>query len=148
MKKKVLAVASGGGHWVQLMRIKPSFEGHIVRYVSTRPGLQKDVDEKLYCVTDASSWEKFKAIRMFLEMFWVVVRFRPNVIISTGALLGFSAVFWGRLFGCKTIWLDSIANAGELSSAGKHAGRYSSVWLTQWSHLEKENGPVFKGRVL
>lgn len=146
--KKILAVASGGGHWVQLMRLKPALYGQEVRYVSTRPGLKKDVEEKLYTLTDASSWEKLKAIKMFLEMFWVIVTYRPDVIISTGALLGFSAVFWGRLFGMKTIWVDSIANAGELSSAGRNAKRFSKVWLTQWPHLAKKGGPSFKGKVL
>jgi hypothetical protein len=31
--KKVLAVASGGGHWVQLLRLQPAFVHHKVTYV-------------------------------------------------------------------------------------------------------------------
>ena len=35
--RKVMAVASGGGHWVELRRIMPAFAGTEVFYVSTEP---------------------------------------------------------------------------------------------------------------
>jgi hypothetical protein len=33
-KKKILAVASGGGHWVELIRLSPAFEGHVVVFAT------------------------------------------------------------------------------------------------------------------
>jgi hypothetical protein len=33
-RKKILAVSSGGGHWVQLLRLAPAFKGHDVVYVT------------------------------------------------------------------------------------------------------------------
>ncbi len=32
--KRVLAIASGGGHWVQLLRLQPAFAGLDVAYCS------------------------------------------------------------------------------------------------------------------
>lgn len=147
--KKVLAVASGGGHWVQLLRLKSAFEGCDTRFVSTISDYQKDIDNAhLYVVTDANIWEKFKLIKMFFQVFYVVLRFRPDVVITTGAAPGFAAIMFGKLFGAKTMWLDSIANAETLSNSGKQAQKFADVWLTQWEQLETENGPMFKGRVL
>lgn len=146
--KKVLAVASGGGHWVELLRLKPAFEGTKLIYVSTNLDFQKDVEGEFMVVTDANIWEKLKLIRMFLDVFWVVIRTRPDVVVSTGAAPGFAAIFFGKLVGAKTIWLDSIANAEELSKSGKKARKFADVWLTQWEHLSTESGPDFKGRVL
>ena len=36
---KIMAVASAGGHWIQLMRLRKAWDGLPVVYVSTEPGL-------------------------------------------------------------------------------------------------------------
>lgn len=146
--KKVLAVASGGGHWVQLLRLRPAFEGCQIEYVSTNAGYQADVQGVLHVVTDANMWQKMKLIKMFMQVAWIVASYRPNIIITTGAAPGFAAIMFGKLLGAKTIWLDSIANSEELSSSGQKAKRFADVWLTQWSHLADEQGPKCWGSVL
>lgn len=148
MKKKVLAVASGGGHWVQLLRLRPAYMHQDVVFVSTNAAYAKDVDAPFLTVADANMNEKLRLIRMFLEMFLHLLRVRPDVVITTGAAPGFAALVFGRLFGAKTIWVDSIANSEELSSSGKQAGRFAHVWLTQWSHLAAPTGPDCWGAVL
>lgn len=146
--KKVLAVASSGGHWIQLLRLRPAFEGSSLRFMTTERKLHEGFSNKVYIVQDANVWQKIKLIWMFIQVLWVIVRFRPDVVITTGAAPGFAAIFWGKLFGAKTIWLDSIANAEELSNSGKQAKRFADVWLTQWEHLATADGPSFKGRIL
>ena len=42
-RRRVLAVASGGGHWVQLLRLRPAFEGCDVTYACVRPAYADDV---------------------------------------------------------------------------------------------------------
>ena len=54
----------------------------------------------------------------------------------------------GKLLGAKTIWVDSIANAQELSLSGKRAGKFADLWLTQWQELSNKNGPQYGGSVL
>lgn len=147
-KKKVLAVASGGGHWVQLLRMRSAFDDCEVSYLTTNHDYGKDVNGRLYTVTDANICEKAKLLRMFAEVAWVMLRVRPDVVISTGAAPGFAALLYGRLIGAKTIWVDSIANSEELSKSGKQVGRLAHVWLTQWQHLASETGPKFWGSVI
>ena len=50
-----------------------------------------------------------------LRTFLVVLRERPDVVVSTGAAPGYFALRFGRLFGARTLWLESIANVEELS---------------------------------
>ena len=147
-KKKVLAVASGGGHWVQMLRIRSAFAECEVSYVSTNPEYAKDVEGRMYTVTDATMWNKLRLMKMFLEVALIVLRVRPDVVISTGAAPGFASMLFGRLFGARTIWIDSIANSETLSQSGKKVGRFAHAWLTQWEHLESENGPKFWGSVI
>lgn len=146
--KKVLAVASGGGHWVQLLRLRPAFEGHHVEYVSTNAGYRDDMEETLHIVTDANMWQKMKLLKMFMEVAWIIISRRPDIIVTTGAAPGFAAIMFGRLFGARTVWIDSIANSEELSGSGKYARRWATAWVTQWAHLSKDDGPEYWGAVL
>lgn len=147
--KKLLAVASGGGHWVQLLRLLPAFDGLHVEFVSTNKGYASQINNQLHVVTDANMWEKLKLIKMFIQVAFIVFKVKPDFIITTGAAPGYAAIMFGKLIGAKTIWLDSIANSETLSSSGKKARIWADVWLTQWPHLvDSKKGLETWGSVL
>ena len=81
-------------------------------------------------------------------MAWIIFTKRPDVVISSGAAPGLIAIMLGKMVGAKTIWIDSIANAEELSLSGKKAGAFADLWLTQWPNLVQPTGPQYQGRVL
>ena len=145
---KVLAVASGGGHWVQLQRLRPAFEGAQIEWVSTEPDYAATVHGRFHVVRDANLWDKWGLLLLFLQMAWLLLRVRPALVVTTGAAPGFAAIFFGRLLGARTVWIDSIANGEALSGSGARAGRWANVWLTQWEHLAKPEGPHYWGAVL
>jgi UDP-N-acetylglucosamine:LPS N-acetylglucosamine transferase len=145
-KKKLLAVASQGGHLIQLMRLKPVFDRYDASYVSNQ--YRADMGGDFIPVVDANRNARLKLFLLLLQMFWIIIRKRPDVVISSGAAPGFFALLVGKIFGARTIWLDSIANAEELSMSGQQAGRFADLWLTQWPEVADENGPQYGGRVL
>ena len=146
---RVLAVSSGGGHWVQLLRLRPAFEGCRVSYVTVRRSYATDLKgERLFVINDATRWEKLDLLRMAAKLAWILVRVRPHVIVSTGAAPGYFAIRFGKLLGAKTVWLDSIANVEQLSMTGELVGQRADLWLTQWPHLARENGPKYEGAVI
>lgn len=148
-RQRVLAIASAGGHWIQLLRTMPAFGRHDVFFASTRRWCAADCgNSPFYHVPDASRWNKLKLLWSVLCVVVVVLRVRPDIVISTGAAPGYFAIWVGRLLGAKTIWVDSMANAERLSLSGERAGRHAGVWLTQWPELAGPNGPAFHGRVL
>ncbi len=146
---RVLAIASSGGHWVELRRLQPAWEGCLVTYVTTSAARENELQEEaqqagreappFYAVVEASRWEKIKLIRQVLQVLLILIRVRPHVIISTGAACGFFALRLGKLLGARTIWLDSIANAEELSLSGEKVAGCADLWLTQWEHLVKKD---------
>lgn len=147
--QKILAVASGGGHWVQLLRLRPAFEGHQVTYVTVDASYAADLaGERLLVVNDATRWNKLALVLLALRTFAIILRVRPDLVISTGAAPGYLAVRFGKLFGARTIWLDSIANVERLSMSGDLAAKHADLWLTQWEHLSSADGPDFRGAVL
>jgi UDP-N-acetylglucosamine:LPS N-acetylglucosamine transferase len=146
---KVVAVSSGGGHWVQLMRLRPAFADCDVTFVTVHDGYRVDVGTANFrVVPDANRWHKLRLLHAAFRVLLVLCRERPDVVISTGALPGYFAIAFGKKLGARTIWVDSLANVEELSMSGRRAGRHSDLWLTQWPHLAKADGPEFRGSVL
>jgi hypothetical protein len=145
---KLLAAASAGGHWVQLLRLRPAFEGFEVAFLTTNESCRTEVSERVYLVNEASRWNKLALLVMCARVVWAVARVRPDFVISTGAAPGYMALRFGRMIGARTIWLDSIANADELSLSGQRIGKHADLWLTQWPHLASSSGPRYMGCVL
>lgn len=149
MSTRVLAVASGGGHWVQLLRLRPAFEGADVAYVTVDGAYRCQVEPaRFHRVPDATQWDRLKLVSLTLHLLWIMARERPHLIISTGAAPGYLAIRLGGLLGARTLWLDSIANVEELSRSGRMVGAHVDTWLTQWENVAEPGGPDYRGAVL
>ena len=148
-RKRILAVSSGGGHWVQLNRLRPAFEGHDVTFVTVDASYRSDVPGvPFFTVNDATRWNKLGLLLLALRIMVILLRVRPDVVISTGAAPGYLALRIGKFFRSRTVWIDSIANVEELSLSGARIGKHADLWLTQWAHLERPDGPRYAGAVL
>ena len=147
---RILAVSSGGGHLVQLRRMRPAWEHCEVHYLTTLADYAAELEPgaRLHLVNDASRWDKVGIARMAVRVLWLFLRLRPAVVISTGAAPGYFAIRFGKLLGARTIWVDSIANVEQISMTGELVRKYSDLWLTQWPHLAREGGPHCLGSVL
>lgn len=147
--RKILAISSSGGHWTQLMRLSPAFEGFDVAYATTDASLQSQVqDKRFYVVPNATRWNKIRLVSLAFSVFYIVIKERPSVIISTGAAPGFFALMIGRALGARTIWLESIANAEKYSLSTRIVRPFARLLLTQWPHMAREDGPFYRGSVL
>ena len=148
-KTRILAVSSGGGHWIQLLRLRPAFAGTDVVYVSVGESRAADVAPAPYrSIPDANRAQKIKLLWLLIRLCWLVARLRPDVVISTGAAPGYFAVRIGRMMGARTLFLDSIANAEELSLSANLAKRHCDLVLTQWPHLADHDRPGYRGSVI
>lgn len=146
---RVLAVASGGGHWVQLLRLRGAFEHARVTFVTVRRSYQSDIPgEDLRVVPDATRWNKARLLWMAARILWIVATVRPDVVVSTGAAPGYFAIRMGRWFGARTCWVDSIANAEELSLSGRKIRRHASLVLSQWPEVAESEDVEYAGSVL
>jgi UDP-N-acetylglucosamine:LPS N-acetylglucosamine transferase len=147
---RILAIASGGGHWTQLRRLRPAFEGLDVAYVSVLASNGEDVQgHRYYTVKDASRAEKRNFLILLIQCAYILLRERPQVVITTGAAPGYIMLVLAKtLLGARTMWIDSIANSEKLSLSGLKAGRFADAWLTQWPALTREGGPDYWGAVM
>lgn len=148
-RARVLAIASGGGHWVQLLRLGPAFEGCEITFATVRRSYEADVEgARFHLIPDATRWNKFAMIWLAIRIILVLIRVRPSVVVTTGAAPGLIAIVLARLVRARTVWIDSVANVEEMSLSGQKAASHADLWLTQWPHLTSVDGPVYAGQVL
>lgn len=135
---------------MQLRRLSDAFAPYDTLYITTLGGAEPPSGARpVKWIEDASRAEPFKLIKSFFQLFFIIVRFRPDVMITTGAAPGFVALQIGKLLGARTIWIDSIANADDISMSGRLAKRVADLWLTQWEHLtDVHPGLQFYGKVI
>jgi UDP-N-acetylglucosamine:LPS N-acetylglucosamine transferase len=148
--KRILAIASGGGHWVELQRLKPALAGLDVVYASVYPEYVNDVPgHRFYAFRDVSRWDRLGFVVLGFQLLRILLIERPQIVITTGSLPCCIALILAKcITGAKTMWIDSIANVKQLSTSGKLAGKFADVWLTQWPELAKDGGPYYWGAVL
>lgn len=149
-KQKVLAIASPGGHWIQLNKICNPLEAQFeVIYVT--PGSQyssAQSERKVLNISDASATSKHMLIPLAFQLLWIFIKERPIAIISTGAAPGAIAFLLAKFLPIKTIWVDSIANVNILSRSARMVEKHADLIMTQWKPLSDNKKIIYKGSIL
>lgn len=147
-KLKVFAVASIGGHWVQLLRIAKALEKEFdVVYMSTHEKCATMVEGRVYySMNDFSRWDFYKMFPELLHSIYIICKEKPSIVITTGAAPGLVCLFAAKICGIRTVWIDSIANVEHISFSGRIASKFASRIYTQWPSLEG-NKVIFAGNI-
>ncbi|GAB4091698.1 oligosaccharide biosynthesis protein Alg14 [Flaviaesturariibacter terrae] len=145
---KVLGVASGGGHVVELLRLQPAFDDHELIYMSTLDSYADTFRGYAYhTIPDFSQWNVYKIPRAAMILYRLMARIRPDVVITTGAAPGVLALFIGWLLGATTIWVEASCHTEKVSISGKVCALFASRVYTQWEHLATPKF-VYSGNVI
>jgi UDP-N-acetylglucosamine:LPS N-acetylglucosamine transferase len=149
-RRKVLAVASGGGHWVELRRLIPAFDGCELVYASVDIAPDAELGAaRYYRVRNVGRHDPFGFFVIARQLVGLLRRERPDVVVTTGAAPGLMALALAKLLlGSRTVWIDSIAGSHTMSLSGRLARPVADAWLVQWPHLARPGGPEFWGAVL
>lgn len=148
-KPRLLALASGGGHWIQLLRLRPAFDGFETSYVSMFESYAPMVEgSRFYTVPDASRFDIKSFAPVFLKAAKIIAKERPKVIVTTGSAPMLSFILLGRLTGARTLWIDSIANSERMSSSGRLARKLAHKVISQWPDVGAKEGVESWGRVI
>ncbi len=145
---RVLAVASGGGHITELLRLQPAFEDHELIYMSTHESFAASVKGfEYHVIPDFSRWNPLKIPAVMYKIYKKLARIKPDVIVTTGAAPGVIALFVGKILGIKTIWVESLCHAEKVSISGKMVELFADRVYTQWEHLATSK-IVYAGNIM
>ena len=134
---------------MQLLRLRPAFESFDTVYVSMFESYAQQVGaERFHVVPDASRFDIKAFAPVFARAIRILIRERPTAIVTTGSAPMLAFITLGRLIGCRTLWVDSVANSERLSSSGRLAKRIAHVCVSQWPAVAKQENIPCWGSVL
>lgn len=140
-KKKVCFAASSGGHYEQLMMLKPLMEKYD-SFVLTEKTLYNAASQgqKTYYLQQVNRKEKTFLPRMLVNVFLslgIFLKERPNIVICTGVLATIPMCLLVKLFGGKLIYLESFAKVTSPTETGKLMYKYADQFYVQWETMKE-----------
>lgn len=139
MIKKICFAASSGGHLEEISRLKEIEKGYS-SFLFTEKGDFNELDftEKVIYVSQINRKEKlflFKFIALFFKSFQIIIKEKPDCIISLGALATYPICLIGKIMGKKIIYIESFSRVDAPSLSGKLMYRIADLFIVQWEEL-------------
>lgn len=139
MKKKVMFISSGGGHLTELLRLEPLFKQVHAIFVLEKQEYPFDLTADVVYLPKGTRKHK---IRYFFIFFWLCVKsivyylkYRPDMIITTGAYTAVPLCFLASFFKKEIIFIESIARVHSKSLTGKLIEKRCTHILVQWESM-------------
>ena len=133
---KIGLICSHGGHLTETLQILDAFEGHQFFFATYHSPREDDLLTlgPAYFISNIG----LNILRM-LQAFWWALRIlaieRPDVIVSLGSEIAIPFFYLSRIFGIKTIFIESWCRVEDLSITGRLVYRVSDQFGVQWPQL-------------
>ncbi len=144
-KKKVMFISSVGGHLTQLLELQSLFKEYKYILITEKTDVSKKLADKynLRFLPYGSRNQKFiYPFILFwncLKSFYYLIRYNPNVIITTGANTAAAMCCLGKIFRKKVIYIESFAKSDSPTITGKMIYKLHAytTFVVQWENMLK-----------
>lgn len=143
--KKVLFIASTGGHLNELMQLNPMFSKYDYHIITEK--------DKTTCVLKEKYGDKISYLKygtrskifiypfIFLfnciKSFFVFIKLNPKVIVTTGTHTAVPMCYIGKMFGAKIIFIETFANRNTKTLSGKLVYPIADLFIVQWKEMKE-----------
>lgn len=142
-KKRVMYIASTGGHLNELLCLKPMFKDYnyslITEKTKSTINLKKEYQNKIgyliYGTKDYMLTYPFKLLTNCFISLYYFIKFRPKYIITTGAHSAGPMCCLGKIFGSKIIFIESFANITTKTITGRLIYKFADLFIVQWESM-------------
>ena len=147
-KKKVLFIASTGGHLEELMQLKPMFDDYDYYIITEKTKSNLSLKTKFpkrvsflvygsYTTILKKITYPFKLMYNTLKSFILYIKIRPKYIVSTGAHTSGPMCLLGHILGSKIIYIETFANSETKSKTGSIVYKFADLFIVQWESMLK-----------
>ncbi len=147
-KKKVLFIASTGGHLEELMQLKPMFNNYDYHIITEKTKSNLSLKNKhphrvnflvygSYTTLPRKIIYPFKLLYNTIKSFVLYLIIRPKYIVSTGAHTAGPMCLIGHILGSKIIYIETFANSISKSRTGKIVSKFADLFIVQWESMLK-----------
>jgi UDP-N-acetylglucosamine:LPS N-acetylglucosamine transferase len=148
--ERILLVASPGGHLLQMLALEPAW-GELQRtWVTLRRADATDLlaDEKDVVFAHGPTVRNIPNLLRNLWLAWRTIRrYRPNVILSTGAALAVPFFVVGRLLGIRLVYVESLTRVNELALSGRLVYPLTNTFFVQWRMGKPPRRAIYAGSI-
>ena len=144
-KRKVLFVASTGGHLKELMQLEDMFLNYDFNLITEKTysnlylkyKYNNRVEFLVYVTKDHLLTYPFKLLYNCFKSLWLYLKIHPDYIITTGVHTSAALCCLGKIFGSKIIYIETFANISSKTVTGKYLYPVSDLFIVQWKSLLK-----------
>ena len=149
---KIIFAASSGGHFEQLLMLKPLMEKYESVLVTEKTGYGAGkLDVKTYYVKQINRKELLFILKFIVNSFkslGIIIKEKPDVMITTGVLATIPLALLMKLFKKKLIYIESFAKVTSKTLSGKLLYKYADRFYVQWEEMLKlYPNAIYKGGI-
>ena len=136
-KFKICFVSSSGGHYEQLRQLKPLAKKYDAFWVTEHTDFACGAD---YYLDTVGSNDRLVLIKMAIigwKAIHIWLKEKPDMVVTTGALIAIPFLFLGKITGKKTVYIETFARVEDCSKAGRFAYKIADLFIYQWKSLAK-----------
>ena len=136
---KVCLVGSSGGHLAQLHLLKPFWEKKSRFWVTFNKADANSMlkGEKIYYCYYPTNRNIFNLIRNTFVALKVLLKERPNLIMSSGAAPAIPFFYLGKLLGAKLVYIEVFDRYDKATVTGKIVYPIADKFIVQWEEQKK-----------
>jgi hypothetical protein len=137
---RMIVGASAGGHMNQMLRLLENGANWPVPphcLITTQPEVISSLSRygTVEVLGKCNHRHPVKSILVGIHALRLVLKHRPQVVVTTGSLPLALVCLWAKLGGARIVWIDSIANIYRFSMSGRLVYLFADLFLTQWPDL-------------
>lgn len=136
---KIIFAASSGGHFEQLLMLKPLMEKYDSVLVTEKTDYSAgELGIKTYYMKQINRKELLfipKLIVNSWKSLGLIIKEKPKVMITTGVLAIIPLALLMKLFGGKLIYLESFAKVTSKTLSGKLLYKFADQFYVQWEEM-------------
>lgn len=137
--KKICFAASSGGHYEQLMMLKPLMEKYDSFVLTEKTNYQaQEKGQKTYYLKQVNRREKaflWQMLQNSLLSLKIFLKEKPDIVICTGVLATIPMCLIAKAAHKKLIFIESFAKVTSPTETGKLLYRFADRFYVQWPQM-------------
>lgn len=152
--KRVMFISSTGGHLSELLQLKRIFHHYDYHIVTEKTkvniDLTKEYGKRISFLKYGTRHHKLAYCFIFpfnfIKSVGLFLKYRPQVLVTTGAHTSVAMCYIAKLFRRKVIYIETFANIHTKTLTGRLVYPIVDVFVVQWdSMLELYPGAILGG---
>ena len=143
--KRILFVASTGGHLQELMQLESMFDKCNFYLITEKTKSNLYLKDKykgkvsflIYGTKDHFLVYPFKLLFNCFKSLYLFFKVHPDYVITTGVHTAGPICLISKFFGSKIIYIETFANITTKTVTGKLLYPFSDLFVVQWENMLK-----------